>query len=375
MVTRRQMLQFGAAGLIGSCFSFPAMASSVMPAREPRSLKDIVKGRTFDFEVHLNDRELYTGTDDPDIIEVAAERLDAAMRRWGWQADEVSYAENRARLKRYLERTSVELKTEFLLDELDQAGIDTAVHQMVDHSAKPSTIGRHYVAGFDRMMADAKRIREQNPGKIITMAGIDPRLGKADAVRRFEVAIKDYGCKGLGEVVLQQFELYPHDQSLYPLYEKCLEFNVPFVGNCEGPSPFTMPKEFEKVARDFPDLKICLAGSGRPRAASQSIAPIADAIRLASEYENVYLDTADWQRRDKEGIELYLLFLRQCFDSNAKSKIMFGSDFPVAVAAYHTKDWIDVVINRAGDFGFAFSDAEITSYFSGNPLDFLKDVL
>lgn len=370
MVTRRRMLQFGAASLIGSCFSLPAMAAS-----KPRSLKDIVRGRTFDFEVHLNDRELYTGTVDPDIIAVAAERLDADMRRWGWQTDEANYGENRARLNRYLERTSIELKTDFLMDELNEAGIDTAVHQLVDHSAKPSTIGRHYVAGFDRMMADAKRVREQNPGKIITMAGIDPRLGKADAVRRFEVAINDYGCKGLGEVVLQQFELYPHDKSLYPLYEKCLEFNVPFIGNCEGPSRFTMPNEFERVAKDFPDLKICLAGSGRPRAASQSIGPIADAIRLASEYENVYLDTADWQRRDRDGIELYLRFLRQCFDSGAKGKVMFGSDFPVAVAAWHTKDWIDVVINRAGEFGFAFSDAEINSYFSGNALDFLKDVL
>ena len=205
--------------------------------------------------------------------------------------------------------------------------------------------------------------------------GIDPRSGAADAVRRFEVAIKDYGCKGLGEVVLQQFQIYPHDKSLYPLYEKCIEFNVPFIGNCEGPSRFTMPKEFEQVAKDFPDLKMCLAGSGRPRKPSVADEPTADAIRLANEYENVYLGIAAAARRDRAGIGMFFHLLRRCFDSDAKSKIMYGSDFPVAVAGYAAKDWIDVIINRHAEFGFSFSDAELTRLFSGNALDFLKDVL
>jgi predicted TIM-barrel fold metal-dependent hydrolase len=372
MITRRRLLKASAAAA-----ALSGMSSLGLAGTRPRALKNIVRSRTFDFEVHLNDRELYTGTEEPDIVPVPADRLDADMHRWGWQETEFGYLENRARLNRYRERMSIELRAEFLLGELDEAGIDTAVHQMVDHSAMPSTIGRYYVAGFDRMMEDAMRIREQNPNRIITMVGIDPRSGPADAVRRFEVALTDYGCKGLGEVVLQQFETYPHDKSMYPLYEKCVEYNVPFVGNCEGPSPYTMPLEFEQVAKDFPDLLICLAGSGRPRVVQspQSRRPMADALRLANEYENIFLGIAASQRRDNEGIEQFLGFLRQCFDSDAKGKIMYGSDFPVAVAAYSAKDWIDVVINRAGDHGFEFSDAEISRFFSSNALDFLKEVL
>ncbi|MEX0941050.1 MAG: amidohydrolase family protein [Pseudomonadales bacterium] len=370
MVTRRKVLQSGAAA-----FAAGIVPSTAFTLTRKRSLKDIVKGRTFDFEVHLNDRELYTNTDTPDIVPVPAERLDSVLDSWGWRNDEPGYADNRKRLERYLERSSIELKTEFLLNELTEAGIDTGIHQMVDHSVMPSSIGRHYIAGFDRMMEDAMRIRDQNPGRLITMAGIDPRSGAIDAVRRFEIAINDYGCKGLGEVVLQQFEIYPHDRSLYPLYEKCIEFNVPFIGNCEGPAPYTMPKEFEQVAKDFPDLKICLAGSGRPRRSSVANAPMADAIRLGNEYENIYLGIAASQRRDKAGIEMYLGFLRRCFDSDAKGKVMYGSDFPVAVGAYHARDWVDVVLNRAHEFGFSFSDEEITRFFSQNTLAFLKDVL
>lgn len=370
MVTRRRFVQFGTAAMVASQFSLPTLA-----AGKSRTLKDIIPGRTFDFEIHVNDRELYTGAEMPDVIPVPSERLDSELAPWNWEVTEPGYAENRARLKRYLERTSIELRTDFLLGEHDDAGIDTGVHQMVDHSAMPSSIGRHYVAGFDRMMEDAKRIREKHPGRIITMAGIDPRSGAADAVRRFEVAIKDYGCKGLGEVVLQQFQIYPHDKSMYPLYEKCVEFNVPFIGNCEGPSRFTMPKEFEQVAKDFPDLRMCLAGSGRPRKPSVADEPTADAIRLANEYENVYLGIAAAARRDRAGIEMFFHLLRRCFDSDAKGKLMYGSDFPVAVAGYAAKDWIDVIINRHAEFGFSFSDAEITRFFSTNALDFLKEVL
>jgi predicted TIM-barrel fold metal-dependent hydrolase len=225
------------------------------------------------------------------------------------------------------------------------------------------------------MLEDAAKVRQKYPGRVITMAGIDPRAPKADAVRRFEMAIEDYGCKGLGEVVLQQYETYPHHPTMYALYEKCLEFGVPFSGNCEGPAAYTMPNEFERVARDFPELKILLAGSGRPRNPSQSREPISDAIRLANEYENIYLDTADWQRRDRDGIELFLSFLRRCFDSDARGKIMYASDFPVLTAMYSAKDWIDVVINRAGDHGFSFTNEEISRFYSANALEFFKDVL
>ncbi len=371
MLSRREFVALGAA--ITAAPSLTGCVTAGVTGN--RALKDIVSTPTFDVEIHITDVELWTGTDVPDIRLVSDEAAIKAMQSMEWDTSIAGFAENLARYKDYQSRTSMDLRTEFLYTELDQAGIDIAIHQMVDHSAKPSSIGRYFRAGFDRMMEDSIRVRQKYGSRMISMVGIDPRSGEADAVRRFEIAIKDFGFKGLGEVVLQQFRMYPSDPQMYPLYEKCVEFSVPFVGNCEGPSPYTLPNTFEQVAKDFPDLKICLAGAGRPRNPGQSLEPITDAIRLASEYENIYLDTADWPRREKDGIELFLSFLRRCFDSDARGKVMYGSDFPVMTAMYHPRDWIDVVINRAGDYGFAFTDQEIRAFFSTNAMAFLEDVL
>lgn len=339
-----------------------------------RSLGDIVKGPAFDVEVHLVDAELYTGHEVPDIVAPTDEALARGMQRFG-DSSMPEYAENLARFADYSKRASVLLKADFLFGELDTAGIDMAVQQMPDQSFKPSSIGRYHRAGYERMLEDAVKIRERYPGRVMSMAGIDPRRDVDDAVRLFEMAVKDYGCKGLGEVVLQQYETYPHDRKMYALYEKCIEYGVPFSGNCEGPAKYTLPNEYEPVARDFPDLKILLAGAGRPRRPSQSHQPIEDAIRLADAYENIYLDTADWMRRDREGIEVFFSFLRRCFDCDARSKVMYASDFPVLTAMYSAVEWIDVLINRAGDYGYAFTDEEITRFFSTNALEFFKDVL
>ncbi|XOV87950.1 MAG: amidohydrolase family protein [Pseudomonadota bacterium] len=371
MLSRRRFLTIGtglAAASLTGCTGLSGRTGR-------RTLRDIVGNRrTFDVEVHLNDTELYTGTELPDLIDPSPERIDRGMKMFG-EPGATGYADNLVRYRDYLSRTSMELKAEFLFDDLDGAGIHSAVHQVVDHSFKASTIGRHYRAGFERMLEDAARIRQNYPGRLITMVGIDPRSGRANAVRQFETAVRDYGCSGLGEVVLQQFETYPHDPVMYALYEKCIEFNLPFSGNCEGPSRYTLPREYEQVAKDLPELRILLAGAGRPRNPSQSREPVWDAVRLANEYENVYLDTADWMRRDREGIELYMAFLRRCFDSNAGSKVMYASDFPVLTSMYSTRDWVDVLINQAGDYGYNFSDEEITRYFSSNALTFLGSVL
>jgi predicted TIM-barrel fold metal-dependent hydrolase len=371
MLSRRRFLSLGAAAAAATTVR-GRMAHAASPSK--RSLKEIVKGRTFDVEVHLSDAELYTGSEVPDVMPPTEQQLARGMQRFG-DPSLPGYARNLERYRDYASRMSIELKAEFLFDELDDAGIDMAIHQMPDHSYKASSIGRHHRGGYERMLEDAVAVRKKYPGRVITMAGIDPRMPRQDAVRQFERAVKDYGCKGLGEVVLQQYETYPHDPTMYALYEKCLEFGIPFSGNCEGPAQYTMPNEFEQVAKDFPELKILLAGSGRPRSPSQSREPISDAIRLADQYENVYLDTADWQRRDRDGIELFLSFLRRCFDSDARGKVMYASDFPVLTAMYSAKDWIDVVINDAGDYGFTFTDEEITRFYSANALEFFKEVL
>ena len=92
------------------------------------------------------------------------------------------------------------------------------------------------------------------------MAGVDPFKGHK-AVEELDHAVKDLGLIGLN---LWSFEynLYPHDKRMYPLYEKCIELNIPV--SMESSMHFSTkaymdlskPIYLDYIAVDFPELKI-----------------------------------------------------------------------------------------------------------------------
>lgn len=372
--SRRDLLRAagatGLAALLGPGFAHAA---------SPRGLKDIVSTRTFNAEVHIYHAEWYAGEGLGETIPVSRAQLVRDMQRMFWEEGEPGFEENLERLRRHRMAVSHVDRARALLDEFDEAGLDTGCHLVVDHAFMESNLGHRFKVDYDRLLSDARELREVFPGRLITFAGVDPRRGGAEGAALLRRAITEGGVSGLGEQVLQQYDVYPHDRErCYPLYEVCIEFGVPFYGNCEGPAPETMPTAYEVVARDFPELKICLAGAGRPRPNQEQLEngwqPTEDALRIAATYENVYLDMADWWRRDDASILRYLTFLRRCFDSDARKKVMFATDHPVFVAMGATKSWVDVVL-EAQRLGVNFTDEEIALYYSGNALDFLSDVL
>lgn len=373
-LSRRVLLQSAGATAVAAMLG-PAYAR----AASGRGLKEIVSTPTFDVEVHVDSLEWWGGPGLPAERPYGRERLAADARAREWQDDEPGFGENLERLRPHRVLTQHLPRARLLLEELDTAGIDTACSLIVDHAYETSSYGRKYEVDYDRIFADCREIREAFPGRFLIFAGIDPRRGGkagADLLRR---AVTEHGCSGLGEQVFQQYGIHPADrEACYPLYEVCVELGVPFYGNCEGPAQETMPLEYEQVAKDFPELKICLAGAGRPRTAGETTEagwkPTEDARHLAATYEHVYLDTADWWRRDEANIRRYLSFLRSCFDSDARTKVMFASDYPVFVAMGPAKSWVDVVLD-VEDEGMRFTDEEIVLYYSKNPMAFLASVL
>ena len=79
------------------------------------------------------------------------------------------------------------------------------------------------------------------------------------------------------------------DAKFYPLYAMCCEFDIPVIMTA-GLSPFmpkvvldsTDPRHIDRVATDFPELKILLSHGGYPW--------VLEAIALVLRHSNVYMD-------------------------------------------------------------------------------------
>lgn len=116
------------------------------------------------------------------------------------------------------------------------------------------------------------------------------------------------------------FKLHPFAQKWNlenPVHKKCLE-NI-FEYSAEngksilihsGKDEFCNPLRFEKLFKDFPDAKVILAHSNPPETAAN----------LANKYKNVFCDSAC---AEKKRLEIVLQKI------NDKSKILFGTDFPI----------------------------------------------
>jgi len=144
-----------------------------------------------------------------------------------------------------------------LIRDMDEIGIDISVLLPIDCTV---SLGK-------RMSNDAvAEMVRRFPGRLIGFAGVDPRMGKA-AIMELERAVKRLGLRGLKlHPCLQEF--YPHDKQYYPLYEKCVELDIPITWHCGF--GFGMrhiygdPVYVDEVAFDFPPLRMDIAHAAWP---------------------------------------------------------------------------------------------------------------
>jgi len=211
----------------------------------------------------------------------------------------------------------------------------------------------------------------------VTFAGVDPRRGK-EGVALLEKAVREYGCIGVGEMICTLWRTYPTDKKLmYPLLEKAAELGVPWMNDATMNYGFSQPELFEQMAGDFPDLKICLGGTGAgvdpvSNPDGKSMPAHDRMLELAEEYENIWLDLDDWQSRDEAGIRTYLSFLNRALNGPAREKVMYGSDYPINAWMYSEKDWIETFFQWAEREEITFSKEQLENFFSKNALHFLN---
>ncbi len=209
----------------------------------------------------------------------------------------------------------------------------------------------------------AKNIMEQNkayselskkhPDKIIAFFSIHPE--KKNASQLFEAAVKYDGIKGLKLYPPTGF--YPDDTICTPFYKTCLSHDLPvlFHGTTSSmlKKQYCHPEGFEKLAANFPELKIIIAHAG-------GLAWPKEAIQACQRNKNIYLDISGLQSAMNKGP--FLKKVKYLFNSlGSFEKVLFGTDSPIFNGICETCDMVknlgetevpkEELLNLLGDTG------------------------
>lgn len=145
---------------------------------------------------------------------------------------------------------------DMLIGEMDQAGVGIGVVQARNSDFFGSVSND-----------DVGAIVRDHPGRFIGIAAIDPANRRA-AIAEID-RMMNAGFRGINvEPGAYPVPIYPDDRRLYPIYAHCEDRDIPIVlmtGGNPGPDlSYTDPATVDRVAADFPQLKIVLSHGNWP---------------------------------------------------------------------------------------------------------------
>lgn len=145
---------------------------------------------------------------------------------------------------------------------------------------------------MDTQLEDVKQYLDHSPDRFCGLAGYNP-FRISESLAEIELAVEAHGFKGV-YVHIYGFDIPLSDAKMYPLYAKCVELDVPVslqVGHVlEGmPSDHGRPMYLDRVACDFPTLKILGAHTGWPW--------VEELISMCYKWENLYFGIDAWMPR------------------------------------------------------------------------------
>lgn len=156
------------------------------------------------------------------------------------------------------------------------------------------------------------------PGQFSGLAFVDLRDPVA-GVKTLRHYVQDHGFKGL-RIVQWVWEMPCTHPLCCPLLGTCVDLDVPVclqVGHT-GPlrsSESGRPAHIERIALDFPDLKIVCGHIGYPWTTEM--------IAVATKFEHVYIDTSAYvPKRYSPELVAYM-------KAHGKRKVMFGKNYPM----------------------------------------------
>jgi predicted TIM-barrel fold metal-dependent hydrolase len=235
------------------------------------------------------------------VMYSAAERRDRITRQHGMEPAESA------------QKKSMDL----LLRDMDEAGVTTGV-----------VMGRNSGLYGSVSNQDVADIVKDYPGRFIGIGSIDPANRRA-AIRQIDEALA-LGLKGINlEPGAYALPLYADDRRLYPVYAYCEDKGLPvtvMAGGSAGPDlSYTNPVHIDRVAADFPDLKIAISHGGWPW--------VQEILHVAFRRPNVYI-SPDQYLCNMPGMSDYLT----AANGYLADRFLYASSFPfISVKGY--ADW------------------------------------
>jgi predicted TIM-barrel fold metal-dependent hydrolase len=211
-----------------------------------------------------------------------------------------------------------------LIDEMDEAGVSTAVILGQDTHMTKNPAFKHYSIRNEELASLAAKSGD----RLVPFAGVDPNAGR-DAVTELKRSVRELGMRGL-KVHSSANSVYLNDRKLmFPIYEYCQEAGLPVLvhtgttglGGTE--IRYSKTELVDEVCSAFPDLKVVMAHFGWPWPDV--------AMAIALRHPNVFIDVSGWKPRYiPPGVFPYL-------NGILRDRFLFGTDYPML----RHKEWME----------------------------------
>lgn len=206
------------------------------------------------------------------------------------------------------------------------------------------------------------QVIKQHPQRLVFFCGVYPLAG--NALDLLERGLTEWHAGGVKLDPLAG-EYYPDDRSVYPLYEKLSDLNLPVIMHI-GPRPedpeskFAHPANLDQVLADFPDLTII--------AAHMAFSWWRDLIQVAEARPNLMCDISALQMTAALNYGQFCHILRKVMNGFGKERVMFGTDGPYFDLFFSRKDWVRLIERLPQDSpeGIDFTGEEVAALLGGN---------
>lgn len=174
-----------------------------------------------------------------------------------------------------------------LIAAMDAAGVQTAL--ATDLLAWSYTRQVRFALDMGEAITELSR---RFPGRLYGLADYDP-LHIRQSLARVERDVTQNGYKGV-YLHIYGYDIGLDHRKVYPLYALCEGLGVPVtmqIGHVleAMPSEHGRPMQLDRIACDFPDLKLVGTHTGYPW--------VDEAIAVATKWPNVYISTTAWLPR------------------------------------------------------------------------------
>jgi predicted TIM-barrel fold metal-dependent hydrolase len=190
-----------------------------------------------------------------------------------------------------------------LLAQMDEAGVEKAILTMGSEAPSPEILA----------------FPKADPARFALSVSVDPRRGMK-AVRELEALVRNEPVVLARVTPFMVGQVPPNDYRYFPLYTKCIEWDLPVSINTGLPGPpmpgrCQDPMHLDEVCYFLPELKIVMAHGADPW---WNVA-----IRLMIKCRHLHLMTSAYAPK------YFPPELIQFMNTRGKHKILFASDHPV----------------------------------------------